>query len=176
MESEAPLQRLEAAENTDKLSRAAVANIRPWLTEAKYAEFTTDVIEHLRDEKFSELNKAFWKILEFGTGGRRGEMYPIGTAVINRRTMGESAAGLAAYVKANSEPKTDLACAIAYPSAVRGVTGEPSARRGGGAPGRPLGFCSCMSSPGAIGLRMPLGMPGRLGGAGRPLLSRPPAP
>ncbi len=114
MESEAPLQRLEAAENTDKLSRAAVANIRPWLTEAKYAEFTTDVIEHLRDEKFSELNKAFWKILEFGTGGRRGEMYPIGTAVINRRTMGESAAGLAAYVKANSEPKTDLACAIAY--------------------------------------------------------------
>ena len=114
MESEAPLQRLEAAENADKLSRAAVANIRPWLTEAKYAEFTADVIEHLRDEKFSELNKAFWKVLEFGTGGRRGEMYPIGTAVINRRTMGESAAGLAAYVKANSEPNTDLACAIAY--------------------------------------------------------------
>ena len=81
---------------TEKLSQAAVANIRSWLTDAKYAEFAGDVARHLKEEKFAELNKAFWKVLEFGTGGRRGEMYPIGTAVINRRTMGESAAGLAA--------------------------------------------------------------------------------
>ncbi len=114
MESEAPLQLLEAAESAGKLSPAAVANIRPWLTDSKYVEFSTDVIKHLRDENFSALNKAFWKVLEFGTGGRRGEMYPIGTAVINRRTMGESAAGLAAYVKANTDSTTNLACAIGY--------------------------------------------------------------
>lgn len=46
-------------------------------------------------------------------------------------------------------------------------------RRGAGGAGRPLGFCSCMSSPGAIGLRIPAGIPGRPGAAGRPLLGVP---
>ena len=114
MESAAHLEQLEAAERAEKLSQAAVTNIRSWLTDAKYAEFAGDVAEHLKEEKFAELNKAFWKVLEFGTGGRRGEMYPIGTAVINRRTMGESAAGLAAYVKANTDSQSDLSCAIGY--------------------------------------------------------------
>ena len=114
MDSQDPLQLLEAAEQAGQLSPAATANIRPWLTDAKYAEFAANVIEHLKTEKFPELNKAFWKVLEFGTGGRRGEMYPIGTAVINRRTMGESAAGLAAYVKATQRSQAILACAIGH--------------------------------------------------------------
>ena len=114
MESAAPLEQLEAAERAEKLSPAAVTNIRSWLTDAKYTEFAGEVAQHLKEENFAELNKAFWKVLEFGTGGRRGEMYPIGTAVINRRTMGESAAGLAAYVKANTDSQSDLSCAIGY--------------------------------------------------------------
>lgn len=48
-----------------------------------------------------------------------------------------------------------------------------SGRRGGAAMVRPMGFCSCISSPGAIGLRMPAGMPGRPGLAGRPPLAVP---
>ena len=114
MESAAHLEQLEAAERAEKLSQAAVTNIRSWLTDAKYTEFAGEVAQHLKEENFAELNKAFWKVLEFGTGGRRGEMYPIGTAVINRRTMGESAAGLAAYVKANTDSQSDLSCAIGY--------------------------------------------------------------
>ena len=42
-----------------------------------------------------------------------------------------------------------------------------SGRRGAGAVGRPTGFCSCMSSPGATGLRIPAGIPGRPGAPGR---------
>ena len=114
MHSHDALQLLEAAKQAGKLSAAASANIRPWLTDTKYAEFAEDVVQHLSEEKFNELNKAFWKVLEFGTGGRRGEMYPIGTAVINRRTIGESAAGLAAYVKANTDSQSDLSCAISH--------------------------------------------------------------
>ncbi|MFO0958472.1 MAG: hypothetical protein U0800_13755 [Isosphaeraceae bacterium] len=34
-------------------------------------------------------------VIEFGTGGRRGKMYPVGTNVLNDRTIGESARGLA---------------------------------------------------------------------------------
>jgi phosphoglucomutase/phosphomannomutase len=110
--STAPLRLLEAAEQAGQISASAAANIRPWLTEARYAQYTTIVSEHLEQQKFSDLNRAFWKILEFGTGGRRGEMYEIGTAVINLRTMGESAAGLAAYVKDRSD--ANLSCAIGY--------------------------------------------------------------
>jgi hypothetical protein len=46
-------------------------------------------------------------------------------------------------------------------------------RRGAAGAGRPLGVCSCISSPGAIGLRMPAGIPGRPGAAGLPLLGVP---
>ena len=114
MESQDSLLLLEAAERAGNISPAAAENIRSWLTNPKYQEFAPDVVKHLEKSKFTELNKAFWKVLEFGTGGRRGEMYPIGTAVINRRTMGESAAGLAAYVKARTESQANLACAIGY--------------------------------------------------------------
>lgn len=114
MESQDSLLLLEAAKQAGNISSAAAENIRSWLTNPKYQKFAPDVVKHLEKSQFTELNKAFWKVLEFGTGGRRGEMYPIGTAVINRRTMGESAAGLATYVKASTESQADLACAIGY--------------------------------------------------------------
>ena len=73
----------------------------------------------------------FWTVIPFGTGGRRGRMYPIGCNAINERTIGESAQGLAEYVKdarvqgsgfsedkpLSSEPRTlnpEPSCAIAY--------------------------------------------------------------
>ena len=52
-------------------------------------------------------------VIPFGTGGRRGRMYPIGCNAINDRTIGESAQGLAAHVTDHARGKP-LACAIAY--------------------------------------------------------------
>ena len=46
-----------------------------------------------------QLDDVFWTVIPFGTGGRRGKMYPIGSNAINDRTIGESAQGLADYVK-----------------------------------------------------------------------------
>ena len=108
-----PLALLDAALAAGDLSESAVKNLRPWLTEPRYAEYADQVAAHLSEGKFQELNDAFWNVIPFGTGGRRGRMYPIGTAVMNARTIGESAQGLAQYTKqqANSE---SLACAIAY--------------------------------------------------------------
>jgi phosphoglucomutase/phosphomannomutase len=71
------------------------------------------VAEHLAAGKWKELDDVFWTTIPFGTGGRRGRMYPIGTNAINDRTMGESAQGLADYVK-EAVPNKPLACAIAY--------------------------------------------------------------
>ncbi len=108
------IQLLAEAVADGKISPAAEANIRTWLTEPQYAEYVEPIQQHLADGLFDELNSAFWKIIEFGTGGRRGEMYEIGSAVINDRTMGESAAGLAAYIKSQSPPGTNFSCVIAH--------------------------------------------------------------
>ena len=91
----------------------AVDNIRAWLTEPRYAEYASQVLRLIEAEKWKELDDAFWTIIPFGTGGRRGKMYPVGTNAINDRTIGESAQGLADYVKQHVTERP-LSCAIAY--------------------------------------------------------------
>ena len=75
-------------------------------------------MSHINDGKWQKLDDVFWTIIPFGTGGRRGRMYPIGSNAINDRTIGESAQGLADYVveyhRAHGDGKKELSCAIAY--------------------------------------------------------------
>lgn len=113
IDSSVALQQLEQAAAAGKLTPSAVTNIRAWLTEPRYAEYAPQVAAHLADGKFKELDDVFWTIIPFGTGGRRGKMYPIGSNAINDRTIGESAQGLADYVK-SVLGSSGLACAIAY--------------------------------------------------------------
>lgn len=108
------LQKIEAAEQDGKLSSGAVENLRVWLTEKRYAQYVPEVAEHVAKGMWQELDDAFWTIIPFGTGGRRGRMYPIGSNAINERTIGESAQGLADYVKEHRTDEGPLACAIAY--------------------------------------------------------------
>jgi phosphoglucomutase/phosphomannomutase len=122
------LSQVEQAAVEGKLSESAVSNIRSWLTEPRYAEYAAQVAEHVYQGKWRELDDVFWTIIPFGTGGRRGRMYPIGSNAINDRTIGESGQGLADYVKSQRGlahfaksaeqnvpvPLTPLACAIAY--------------------------------------------------------------
>lgn len=109
--SDAQLQ-LHAAVAAGKITSRAAENITKWLTEPRYAEYAPAVIEHIADEKWQVLDDAFWTVIPFGTGGRRGKMYPIGSNAINDRTIGESAQGLANYVK--DTIGGNLSCAIAY--------------------------------------------------------------
>lgn len=108
------LKLVEQAASQQQLSAGAVENIRVWITEPRYDEYLPQLAEHLQQAKFAELDDAFWTIIPFGTGGRRGKMYPIGSNMINDRTMGESAQGLADYVKSQYPAGTPLGCAIAY--------------------------------------------------------------
>ncbi|MEX0977650.1 MAG: phospho-sugar mutase, partial [Pirellulales bacterium] len=107
------LAQLEAAGQKQLLSAGAVSNMRAWLTEPRYADYAPQVAEQLAEGRYQELDDAFWTVIPFGTGGRRGKMYAIGCNAINDRTIGESAQGLADYVK-RTDPGTQLACAIAY--------------------------------------------------------------
>jgi phosphomannomutase len=108
------LAQLETALSNGKLTPSAAANIRTWLNEPGYAAYADQVAAHLAALKFKELDDAFWTVIPFGTGGRRGRMYPIGSNAINERTIGESAQGLADYVAKVKPDGLPLSCAIAY--------------------------------------------------------------
>lgn len=106
------LSQLDEGAKSAKLSAGAVENIRKWLTEPRYAMYAPEVAQHLAEQNWKGLDDAFWTIIPFGTGGRRGRMYPIGSNAINDRTIGESAQGLADYIK--EKVGGELSCAIAY--------------------------------------------------------------
>jgi phosphoglucomutase/phosphomannomutase len=127
----AALELLDSAAAGGKLSPGAVKNIRTWLTAPYLAEYAPAVAEHLAAGRWKQLDDVFWTTIPFGTGGRRGMLYPIGTNAINDRTIGESAQGLANYVKglgirdwglgekprdcvAGVRKSSPLSCAIAY--------------------------------------------------------------
>ena len=95
----ATLTKVQAAATADKLTAGAVQNITAWLTEPRYHDYAAEVAAHVAEGKWQTLDDVFWTIIPFGTGGRRGKMYPVGSNAINDRTIGESAQGLADYIK-----------------------------------------------------------------------------
>ena len=110
----AALAQLEEAVSDGQLSASAAENIRNWLQQDRYAQYQPQVLEHITSGQWQQLDDAFWTIIPFGTGGRRGRMYPIGSNAINDRTIGESAQGLADYIRGITAADESLACAIAY--------------------------------------------------------------
>jgi phosphoglucomutase/phosphomannomutase len=107
------LRKIKAAGEQEKISTAAVENMNRWLTESRYSAYAADIAQHVNEEKWKELDDVFWTVIPFGTGGRRGMMYPFGSNAINARTIGESAQGLAEYVK-EVKPNGPWKLAIAY--------------------------------------------------------------
>src|SRR5882724_12149927 len=99
MDPNPSLDQLTNAIANGELSPRADANIRQWLVEPRYSDYAPLVAEHIAAGKWQTLDDVFWTVIPFGTGGRRGRMYPIGSNAINERTIGESAQGLADYVR-----------------------------------------------------------------------------
>lgn len=82
--------------STDNLSANAIANINKWLAEPKYIEYKTEVEALISAGDWAQLEDAFFKEIEFGTGGRRGKT-GVGSNRINKITIGESAQALCQY-------------------------------------------------------------------------------
>lgn len=98
---------------TNKLSKASIGNINNWLTEPKYIEYKSELQSMIDDGKWQELEDAFFKVIDFGTGGRRG-MTGLGSNRINRVTIGESAQALCIYSKSLDEYAPEKGVVIAY--------------------------------------------------------------
>ena len=101
------------AESTGELSTSASVNIRRWLTEPPFSSYRNRLVEDIVAKRWKILDDAFYAVLEFGTGGRRGKMYPVGTNVLNERTIAESARGLADYITRAKGDGTPRSVAIA---------------------------------------------------------------
>lgn len=84
-----------------RLSPTATKNLTQWLTEPKYQEYKAELEQLIQQEKWQQLEDSFYTVVPFGTGGRRGTV-GIGSNRINKVTIGESAQGLADYLKSGS--------------------------------------------------------------------------
>jgi len=107
------LKKVSAAVVDGKITAGALENIKCWLTESRYRAYVPAIMEHIDQEQWGKLDDVFWTVIPFGTGGRRGMMYPFGSNAINDRTIGESAQGLADYVK-EVKPEGPWSIALAY--------------------------------------------------------------
>lgn len=85
--------------------------VNTWLT-PDFDTDTQDYIKNLIASNPKELKEAFYKDLEFGTGGMRGIM-GIGTNRINKYTLGKNTQGLSNYLH-KVFPNETLKVAIAY--------------------------------------------------------------
>lgn len=79
------------------LDQAAAQRVQTWLT-GPYDDITKQAIRDLQASNEAELQDAFYRNLEFGTGGLRGTM-GVGTNRMNIYTVGAATQGLANYMK-----------------------------------------------------------------------------
>jgi len=75
--------------------------VQSWL-DGNFDEATKAQIRELQENDLTALEDAFYRNLEFGTGGLRGIM-GVGTNRMNKYTVGMATQGLANYMKANCE-------------------------------------------------------------------------
>src|SRR6476660_9777816 len=95
------------------MDKSIQAKINAWL-KGNFDQATKDEITRLQKEKPEELEDAFYKELEFGTGGLRGLM-GVGTNRMNKYTVGMATQGYANYLK-KSFPNQEVRVAIAHDS------------------------------------------------------------
>jgi len=88
-----------------------IENAKKWLTD-DYDIETRKAVQKLLDEKSTELTDAFYKDLEFGTGGLRGIM-GVGSNRMNQYTVGMATQGLANHLL-KKYPNQSISVAIAY--------------------------------------------------------------
>ena len=93
----------------------AQRNADRWLT-SNIAQSDKLIIQNWIDNDPELFNNAFYKNLEFGTGGLRGVMQ-LGSNGINKYTLGLASQGLSDYL--SRENKKKLRIAIAYDSRLR---------------------------------------------------------
>jgi phosphomannomutase len=99
MHTAAATDLLATLQRQGKLSPEAQANLKHWLEDPELAEFRPDIQSLVERGEWDELEDAFYKHINIGTGGIRGAIGP-GPNRINTRTIGEAAQALCQFIDA----------------------------------------------------------------------------
>jgi len=99
--------------SAEHLSPSAIVNINVWLTEPKYLEYKPELEKMIETGDWQQLEDAFFKVIEFGTGGRRGKT-GVGSNRINKVTIGESAQALCEYALSFDKDAASKGIVIAF--------------------------------------------------------------
>lgn len=91
-----------------------IAKAQKW-TQQPFDEKTRNEVANLIESDRKELIDAFYRELEFGTGGLRGVM-GVGTNRMNIYTVGMATQGLCNYINKQFQNKLDISVVIAYDS------------------------------------------------------------
>ncbi len=94
------------------VSKQAADNIATWLSHPKYRDYVSEIEQLYNEQNWQELEDSFFKVIEFGTGGRRGTT-GVGSNRINRVTIGESAQALCRYITSWDAAAADKGIVIA---------------------------------------------------------------
>ncbi len=100
--------------STSKIDKAILSKAQQWL-QPDYDRQTREQVEELINSNPKELTDAFYKDLEFGTGGLRGIMGP-GSNRMNKYTLGKATQGLANYLHKEFSNQPEIRVAIAFDS------------------------------------------------------------
>ncbi len=94
------------------LEKSVEEKINQWLDGGYDEETKSEIRSMLENEAYTELTDAFYKDLEFGTGGLRGIM-GVGSNRVNKYTFGMATQGLSNFLK-NEYPNQEIKVAIAH--------------------------------------------------------------
>ena len=97
----------------DELLKMVTAKATEWLSESFDADTRAEVKAMLDNEDKSNLIDAFYKDLEFGTGGLRGTM-GAGTNRMNIYTVGMATQGLANYLNINFKDLEQISVVVGH--------------------------------------------------------------
>ncbi|MCK5838580.1 MAG: phospho-sugar mutase, partial [Bacteroidales bacterium] len=95
-----------------KVEKIIIERAQSWL-QGNYDQETKEQVANLIEKDPASLIEAFYKDLEFGTGGLRGIM-GVGTNRMNKYTVGMATQGLANYLKKEFKGISQIKAAIAY--------------------------------------------------------------
>lgn len=99
--------------DNQELIKQVTGKAHKWLTPAYDAETQAEVKRMLDNEDKTELIEAFYKDLEFGTGGLRGIM-GVGTNRMNIYTVGAATQGLSNYLNENFKDLKQISVVVGH--------------------------------------------------------------
>lgn len=105
---------MDKALESSPLSENSKQNIGQWLKDEKYSHYLQELEGLIDNQEWHLLEDNFFRILPFGTGGRRGTC-GIGSNRVNRVTIGETVQALCDYMRILYSNK-ELRVGIAYDS------------------------------------------------------------